>query len=77
MVGIGGGAVRRVLPFRLDVGVTFNWAWDGRHLIVTEYSEFPAGHEPNLVRISPYGTHPVQLTHVTRSGLGCGANAPT
>lgn len=71
-IGADGHHPRRIAPYRLDVGAHFGWSPDGGHLVFTSFSQRPPGHEPNVVRIRPDGTHAVRLTHVRRPGLGAG-----
>jgi Tol biopolymer transport system component len=67
-----GTHVHQIVAFRQDVGLRFDWAPDGRHLVYTRHSDSRGGHNANVVRIRPDGTHARLLTHVTKPGVGVG-----
>jgi Tol biopolymer transport system component len=67
-----GTHLHTLVPYRLDVGVHFDWSSTGRWLVYTRWSESPPGHEANVVLIRPDGSRQKRLTRVRRTGLSAG-----
>jgi Tol biopolymer transport system component len=74
-VNIDGSHLRKIVPYRHEVGVKHDWAPDGRHIVITIDADYPEGRSPNVATVRPDGTHLRLLTHYRGGDWGAFAGS--
>ncbi len=75
-VNINGSHLRKIVPYRYEVGVKHDWAPDGRHIVITTNADYyPEGRSPNVATVRPDGTQLRLLTHYRGGAWGAFAGS--
>jgi Tol biopolymer transport system component len=69
-VDIDGSNTRRLTSYSLEVGISHDWAPDGRHIVITPHGDYPDGQSPNVATIRPNGSALRMLTSYTGGTVG-------
>jgi Tol biopolymer transport system component len=73
-VDIDGSHLRRLTTYRLEVVLRYDWAPDGRRIVLTTHGDYPGHKVPNVATMRPDGSRLRMLTHY-KSGGNKGAYA--
>ena len=73
-----GGNVRKLVPYRFEVGVKHDWAPDGQHIVITTNADYPDGRSPNVATVAADGSGLRMLTTIdwAESGAFAGSYSP-
>lgn len=73
-----GENLRRLVPYRREVGIKHDWAPDGGHIVVTVNADYPHGRSPNVATLRSDGSGFRLLTHYRggRQGAFAGSYSP-
>jgi Tol biopolymer transport system component len=69
-VDIDGTNLRKIVPYKLEVAVSHDWAPDGSQIVITPYADSPDDRFASVATINPDGTGLQFLTSPTRSDVG-------
>lgn len=74
-VNIDGSNERKIVPYKLEVGIKHDWAPDGKHIVITPWADFPDGHSPNVATVGPDGSSLKMLTTIENQDVGAFAGS--
>ena len=74
-VNIGGGNLRRLTTYQLEVAIKQDWAPNGRRIVITTQADYPHHRSPNVATIRPNGSHLRMLTHYRGGAVGAFAGS--
>jgi Tol biopolymer transport system component len=68
-VDIDGTNLRKIAPYKLEVGIKHDWAPDGSQIVITPYADFPDDRFPSVATINPDGSGLQFLTSPTHGDV--------